>query len=60
MVHDASRSNEGEFQLRVMLFFTLHEYPGLSVISDMYFRFKIMFTYILFVYSECDIGFYSF
>ena len=60
MVHDASRPNEGEFCLRAMLFSTLHDYPGLSVVSGIYFRFKIMFTYILFVYSEYNIILYLF
>jgi len=60
MVNDASRPNEGEFQLRAMLFSTLHDYPGLSVVSGICFRFRIMFIYILYVYSEYDIGFYIF
>lgn len=33
MVHDASRPHEGEFRLRAMLISTLHDYPGLSVVS---------------------------
>ena len=55
MEHDASRPNEGEFRLQAMLFSTLHDYPGLSIVSSIYFRFKIIFIYIYYVYSEYDI-----
>lgn len=33
MVHDASRAHEGEFRLQAMLFSTLHDYHGRSVVS---------------------------
>jgi hypothetical protein len=60
MVHDTSRPNEGKFRLRAMLLSTLHDYPGLSVVSGICFRFKFMFTYMLYVYSGYAIGFYTF
>ena len=55
MVHDSSRPHEGEFRLRAMLFSTLHDYPGLSVVSGICFTFKIMLYYYIYILFVCGL-----
>lgn len=53
MIHDASRPNEDKFHLRAMLISTLHDYPGLSVVSGkLFILFINEFLYVLHI-IEC-------